>query len=36
MGRRAPLSSESVTKARLHIIDGVNDEVTAHEFAEVS
>jgi putative transposase len=27
---------ESLIKARLHIIDGVNGEVTAHALAEVS
>ena len=30
------MSSESLTKARLHIIDGEAEEVTAHTLAEVS
>jgi putative transposase len=32
---RRYMSSESLTRARLHIIDGDTEEVTAHELAEV-
>jgi hypothetical protein len=34
MGRRPAL--RELTKARLHIIDGEAEEVTAHTLAEVS
>jgi hypothetical protein len=33
---RRYMSSESLAKARLHIIDGEAEEVTAHALAEVS